>query len=378
MATAREHEAPQGPLRHQADRRARRATRRSRAHQLQRAVGAARPDRARPRRDHRHRHLRHHRRGDRRRRPGDHPVVRPRRRHLRVLRALLRRAGVDDPGLRQRLHVLLRDDGRARRVDHRLGPDPRVRASRSPPSRSAGASTSTSCSTRCSASRCPTSLANPPGEDGGAFNLPAVFIVLAVTALLMRRRARERARQHDHGGHQARDRWSLFIVARRHRRSTRGNLTPFAPEGLDGVVTAASVIFFAYIGFDAISTSGEEAKNPGATCRSRSSARSRSRPCSTSSSRSSPSARCRSTSSTAPRRRSPTVLKDGAGLRLGRATIISFGALVAITSVVLTILYGQTRIMFAMCRDGLMPRGFAKVNEKTPHARSASPPPSAS
>ena len=40
----------------------------------------------------------------------------------------------------------------------------------------------------------------------------------------------------------------------------------------------------------------------------------------------------------------------------GRATVISFGALVAITSVVLTILYGQTRIMFAMCRDGLLPR----------------------
>ena len=37
----------------------------------------------------------------------------------------------------------------------------------------------------------------------------------------------------------------------------------------------------------------------------------------------------------------------------------------AITSVVLTILYGQTRIMFAMCRDGLMPLRFADVNPKT-------------
>ena len=46
------------------------------------------------------------------------------------------------------------------------------------------------------------------------------------------------------------------------------------------------------------------------------------------------------------------------------ATLISFGALVAITSVVLTILYGQTRIMFAMCRDGLLPRSFAKISEK--------------
>jgi APA family basic amino acid/polyamine antiporter len=37
---------------------------------------------------------------------------------------------------------------------------------------------------------------------------------------------------------------------------------------------------------------------------------------------------------------------------------------VAITSVVLTVLYGQTRITFAMCRDGLLPRGFAKVNAR--------------
>ena len=44
------------------------------------------------------------------------------------------------------------------------------------------------------------------------------------------------------------------------------NFTPFyggEEEGFGGVVTAASIIFFAYIGFDAISTSGEETRNPG-------------------------------------------------------------------------------------------------------------------
>ena len=61
------------------------------------------------------------------------------------------------------------------------------------------------------------------------------------------------------------------------------------------------------------------------------------------------------------------MLERGRGLRWA-ANIISFGALVAITSVVLTILYGQTRIMFAMCRDGLMPRSFAKVNAAHRHA----------
>jgi basic amino acid/polyamine antiporter, APA family len=44
---------------------------------------------------------------------------------------------------------------------------------------------------------------------------------------------------------------------------------------------------------------------------------------------------------------------------------MAFGALVAITSVLLTVFYGQTRIFFAMARDGLMPRGIAKVNPRT-------------
>jgi basic amino acid/polyamine antiporter, APA family len=47
-------------------------------------------------------------------------------------------------------------------------------------------------------------------------------------------------------------------------------------------------------------------------------------------------------------------LSEGAGLDWG-ADIASFGALVAITSVVLTILYGQTRVAFSMSRDGLIP-----------------------
>ena len=51
------------------------------------------------------------------------------------------------------------------------------------------------------------------------------------------------------------------------------------------------------------------------------------------------------------------------------ATLISFGALVAITSVVLTILYGQTRITFAMSRDGLLPRWFSQLSPRQTPAR---------
>ncbi len=59
-----------------------------------------------------------------------------------------------------------------------------------------------------------------------------------------------------------------------------------------------------------------------------------------------------------------TALSEGAGFDWA-ANIISVGALVAITSVVLTLLYGQSRILFAMSRDGLMPKRVGKVNQKT-------------
>ena len=53
------------------------------------------------------------------------------------------------------------------------------------------------------------------------------------------------------------------------------------------------------------------------------------------------------------------------------ATVISVGALIAITSVVLTILYGQTRITFAMSRDGLMPRWLSNGQRAHRARRSA-------
>ena len=207
----------------------------------------------------------------------------------------------------------------------------------------------------------PDALASPPG-DGGSFNLPAVFIVLAITAILCVG-IRESARFNTIMVFIKLAVLAFFVVVGV-TAFEGGNLKPFAPEGVDGVVTAASVIFFAYIGFDAVSTSGEETKNPG---------------------RDLPIAIIGSLAiatllyivvsvvavgalpfnelkgAEAPL---TSVIKEGVGLDWA-GNIISFGALVAITSVVLTILYGQTRIMFAMCRDGLMPRSFAKVNDKT-------------
>ena len=143
------------------------------------------------------------------------------------------------------------------------------------------------------------------------------------------------------------------------------NLTPFFHGGLSGVTGAASLIFFAYIGFDAISTSGEETKNP-----------QRDLPiaiigslaiatvlyCLVALAATGALPYDQLSGAEAPL---ATVLEDGAGMPWG-ATVISVGALIAITSVVLTILYGQTRIMFAMSRDGLMPRGLSNVSTRAP------------
>ena len=61
------------------------------------------------------------------------------------------------------------------------------------------------------------------------------------------------------------------------------------------------------------------------------------------------------------------MLDEGAGIDWA-ADVISFGALVAITSVVLTLLYGQSRILFAMSRDGLLPRRVSRVHRADAHA----------
>ena len=65
-----------------------------------------------------------------------------------------------------------------------------------------------------------------------------------------------------------------------------------------------------------------------------------------------------------PGRAARRALSEGAGINWA-ATVISFGALIAITSVVLTLLYGQTRILFAMWRDGLVPRVARRVHPTT-------------
>jgi basic amino acid/polyamine antiporter, APA family len=198
-------------------------------------------------------------------------------------------------------------------------------------------------------------------SDGGLFNLPAVIVVLAITWLLVIG-VRESA-QANFVMVIIKLAVLLFFIAAAATAINTDNFTPFAPAGSAGVISAAAIIFFAYIGFDAVSTGSEEAKNP---------------------SKDLPLAIIGSLviatvfyilaslgavgllptdqlgESDAPLAQA---LDAGAGLGWA-AAILAAGAVVAITSVMLVILYGQTRIFFAMCRDGLMPERLADVHPR--------------
>ncbi|MEV8503462.1 amino acid permease [Actinoplanes sp. NPDC051475] len=206
----------------------------------------------------------------------------------------------------------------------------------------------------------PDAIAKSP-EDGGVFNLPAVFIVLAITLLLVRG-VTESARV-NLVMVVIKLAVLLFFIAVAIINFGTGNFHPFAPSGVDGVTSAAAIIFFAYIGFDAVSTGSEEARNPAKDL---------------------PLAIIGSLiictifyvltavgaigiatpqqleGSDAPL---AAALDEGAGISWA-AGILALGAVVAITSVVLVIMYGQTRIFFAMCRDGLLPQRLATVNQR--------------
>ncbi|MFI5493756.1 amino acid permease [Actinoplanes sp. NPDC051859] len=206
----------------------------------------------------------------------------------------------------------------------------------------------------------PDAIAKSP-EDGGIFNLPAVFVVLAITLLLVRG-VTESARV-NLVMVVIKLAVLLFFIAVAMVNFGTGNFQPFAPSGVDGVTAAAAIIFFAYIGFDAVSTGSEEARNPAKDL---------------------PLAIIGSlvictifyvlTAVGAIGIASPQQLQEsdaplaaaldqGAGISWA-AAVLSLGAVVAITSVVLVIMYGQTRIFFAMCRDGLLPERLATVNQR--------------
>src|SRR6185436_10057516 len=149
---------------------------------------------------------------------------------------------------------------------------------------------------------------------------------------------------------------------------------PFQPQGWMGTLTGAAVVFFAYIGFDAVSTVAEETKNP-----------SRDLPVGIIASLivctilyilvaavftgMVPWETVRGWTA-AQRGESLTMaLETVAPQALWQNTVIAFGSVVAHTAVLLVFQLGQPRIFFSMARDGLLPSVFASVHPrfKTPH-----------
>jgi APA family basic amino acid/polyamine antiporter len=206
----------------------------------------------------------------------------------------------------------------------------------------------------------PDAISKSP-SDGGTFNLPAVFIVGLITVLLTL--GTKESAIVNSVMVVIKIGILLFFIITAMTAFHSVNFHPFLPQGSSGVTMAAGVIFFAYIGFDAVTTGSEESKNP---------------------SRDLPIAIVGSlvistilyvlvsvaaigvaplktlTGSDAPL---AAALREGAGIPWAGA-VLALGALIAITSVVLVIMYGQTRIFFAMCRDGLFPRSLAHVSPR--------------
>ncbi|WP_042376180.1 amino acid permease [Streptacidiphilus melanogenes] len=207
----------------------------------------------------------------------------------------------------------------------------------------------------------PAAISAPPG-DGGYVNLPGVVLVVLCCLVLMRG-SKESALLNTIMVLIKLAVLVLFVVI-----GVTGfhsaNLHPFAPMGFAGISAAASSVFFSFIGLDAVSTAGEEVKNP---------------------------------QKTLPRAVIGALLVvtafycvvafvgvgaqkwtlfngQDAGLSaiLQHVTgetwpgaILSAGAVISIVSVTLVVIYGQTRILYSMGRDGMLPAVFRKVNPRS-------------
>ncbi|MCO1660444.1 amino acid permease [Pseudonocardia sp. S2-4] len=207
----------------------------------------------------------------------------------------------------------------------------------------------------------PDVLSNSP-EEGGIINLPAIVLV-ALCALLLIRGASESAAVNATMVLIKLAVLVLFIVVGISGWNT-DNFADFAPFGVTGITGAAGIIFFSYIGLDAVSTAGEEVRNPRRTM---------------------PLAILIALATVTvvyvlvalvAVAAQPAAEFEGqeAGLSAilesvtGQAwpgTLIAAGAVISIFSVTLVTIYGQTRILFAIGRDGMLPRFFSTVNPRT-------------
>ena len=206
--------------------------------------------------------------------------------------------------------------------------------------------------------------AAPAAAPGAVINLPAVIIVLLIMVLLVvgiRESARFNAAMVA-----IKIVAVLFFLVVGSWYVQPDNWTPFMPYQWSGVMTGAAVVFFAYIGFDAVSTTAEEAKNPR-----------RDLPIGIIASLIictilyvAVAAVLTGIVPVVEFRQDAQFLNAPVAYALSAinldwaAGLVSAGAVAGITSVLLVMLMSQPRIFFAMSRDGLLPRGVSKVHPR--------------
>jgi APA family basic amino acid/polyamine antiporter len=209
----------------------------------------------------------------------------------------------------------------------------------------------------------PVALTKIPSE-GGMVNLPAILIVVFLTAILVR-------------GTQGATRFNGILVAVKLcaiflfiflavPHVDLKNWADFAPHGFNGIAAGAAVIFMAYTGFDAVATAAEECKNPN---------------------RDLPIGIIGSLVGSAilyvivaglltaitpafkldnPQPMAFALRENGIGVG---ATLVATGAIAGMTTVILTQIFAQARILMMMARDGMLPSWFGRIHPKfsTPH-----------
>lgn len=205
---------------------------------------------------------------------------------------------------------------------------------------------------------------------GGIVNLPAVLVALTVAGMLM-------------AGTRESATFNIILViiklsalavfvALTLPSFDSANLSPFMPYGFGstvqggetrGVMAAAAIVFFAFYGFDAVATSAEEAKNPGRDLK-----------IGIIGSMMTATTIYMLVALGAIGAISYTVLAESAEplafvLRAldhpAAASAVALAAIIALPSVILVMMYGQSRIFFVMSRDGLLPRWASKVSPRT-------------
>ena len=207
----------------------------------------------------------------------------------------------------------------------------------------------------------PAALSAAPGASPGVhtwFNLPAFLVMLVLTALLSFG-LRESARLNNVMVGLKIGVVLLFIlVGVRHVQPV--NWHPFTPFGYSGVFSAAALVFFAFIGFDAVTSAAEEVKRPA---------------------RDLPIGIIGSLAVCAVLYVAVSAIMTGivpyqkflgvdhpVSLALQYAGenwvagFVDLGAILGMTTVILVMTYGQTRIVFAMSRDGLLPKKLSSVH----------------